>query len=127
MVALCGQDLCGCTQVALIEDEWGGSLVGGHTNVLKDKGPQEEVVDVEVGREGWDLVCDIVGGGTQGCKCWADVHFGAGDGVVAEVDAQEADVVQLILCNLLCIGQSRALQCRLLAPDNWAAAACRAT
>ena len=125
MVALSGQDLCSGTQVALVEDEGGGSLVSGHTNVLKHKGSQEEVVDVEVGREGWDLVRDIVGSSTQSSKSGANVHLRAGNGVVAQVDAQETDMVKLVLGNFLCIRQSRALQCCLLAANDWATAACR--
>ena len=83
MVAFRGQDLGSSSQVALVEDEGGSTLVGSHTNVLKHEGSQEEVVDVEVGREGWDLVCDIVGSSSQGSESGADVHLGAGNGVVA--------------------------------------------
>lgn len=125
MVALSSQNLCSCTQVALVEDEGGGSLVGSHTNVLEHEGSQEEVVDVEVGREGGHLVGHVVGSGTQGGKGRADIHFGAGNGVIAEVDAQEADMVKLILGNLLSIRQGRPLQSCLLAAQNWATASCK--
>ena len=121
MVALCGQNLGCCSQVALVEDEGCGALVGCDTHVLEHEGSQEEVVDVEVGGEGWDLVADVVGSGPQSSEGWPDVHLGAGNGVVAEVDAQEPDVVKLVLGNLLGVGQRRPLQGCLLAPDDWAA------
>ncbi len=125
VVALGGQDRCSCTQVALVEDEWGSPLVGGDTDVLEHEGSQEEVVDVKVGGECRDLVGDVVGSGTQSCKGGSDVHLGAGDGVVAQVDAEEANMVQLILGNLLRIGESRTLESCLLASNDWATAACR--
>ena len=77
------------------------AVVRRHAHILKDERPVQEEQVVCVGVECRRQHVDAGGGGRGGGESGADVHLGAGDGGVAEGGAQESDMRNLVVRELL--------------------------
>ena len=98
----------------------GNTLICRGTDILKSVGSQKEVERIEVGGEGWLLAGHVVSSSTQCGKCRSNVNGWARDRSVAKIHSKEAQMIQLILGNFLCIAQYGSFDCCLLASGDWA-------
>jgi hypothetical protein len=102
VVGLYSEDACCCAKDLLAVQQRGSTVVGSHTNILKDEGSQKEPLVIVV-RAVWWVQSQVGSNIGSYRESLADVECWALYSVVAKSSLQELDVCDLIECNLLSV------------------------